>query len=342
MAALEIALKKQILPDGGHFQRNPSIQYQVLIRLVRIRDTLTAAKLTLPHWLIDTIERMVPMLMAFTHGDGRLALFNDSSEGNGPAISQLIKKSGVQAKPLLNASHTGYQRAIANDSVLITDAGAAVVSGANRDAHAGLLSFEFSHGEHRLIVNCGASSDYSDSWHTALRATAAHSTLCVDDTNAIEVFEDGGLGHFDTHVTNRRSEADGSTFFQMRHDGYRKLFGLVHARDIYLSSQGDDLRGKDSLKLMIDHTGRTPTSYSVRFHLHPGVATSLAGNKKSAILKVSNKEGWRFRCSGGELSIEDSAYLGVPGRKRRTSQLVISGPINKQNIEIKWSLIKEG
>ncbi|MBT4889650.1 MAG: hypothetical protein HON65_08870 [Rhodospirillales bacterium] len=342
LAALEIALERQILADGGHFQRNPTVQYQVLLRLVRIRDTLSAAQLDVPHTLQVTIDRMVPMLRAYRHTDGRLALFNGSTEGNDEAINQLLKKSGTKARSLSNAPHTGFQRAETKHSALITDAGAAVVSGANLGAHAGLLSFEFSHKNHRLIVNCGASADRDDNWHTALRATAAHSTVCVNDTNALEVRESGELGVIDTHVTSRRSESDGSTFLQMRHDGYRKLFGLVHARDIYISAAGDDLRGCDTLKLMMDYMGSHAKDFAVRFHLHPEISAELSGNKKSAILKVSNREGWRFRCSGGDLSIEESVYLGIQHRKRRTSQLVISGLVNQQDVEVKWSLIKEG
>ncbi len=363
LEALEVALDHQILGDGGHFQRNPTVQFNVLVRLVRVRGTMRAAQLSVPAWLTNSIDMMAPMLQTYRHGDGKLALFNGATEGSRDAIDQLLKAADAKSKsPLNNAPHTGYQRGLSTQgskpgtesSVLITDSGAAVVSGANRDAHAGLLSFEFSHGVHRIIVNCGANNDHSDSWHMPLRATAAHSTLCVDDTNALEVLEDGGLKHFDTHVTSRRSEQNGSTFFQMRHDGYRNIFGLIHSRDIYLSAAGDDLRGRDKLKLMMDHTGKQAKKYAVRFHLHPSISAELSGNRKSAILKVSNKEGWRFRCSGGTLSIEDSVYLGTPGRKRRSAQLVLTGLINahsnanghsepgSQDMEIKWSMIKEG
>ncbi len=345
LAALEIALEHQIFADGGHFERNPTVQFQVMVRLIRIRDTLNAAQLNSPHFLQHAIERMAPMLRAYCHTDGRLALFNGSGEGDSKAIAHIIGQTGSKAKGLTSAPHTGYQRAEAGNSVLIADAGAAIVAAANHNAHAGLLSFEFSHKQHRLIVNCGASSNIVDRWNLAMRATAAHSTLCINDTNALEILEKGHQSHtrspLDTHVSCRRNVAEGSTFLQMRHDGYRKTFGLVHARDIYLSSDGTDLRGCDTLKLMVEHMGLYARTFVVRFHLHPHISAEILGNQTSALLKVSNKEGWRFRCSGGQLSIEESVYLGSPGSQRKSLQIVISGSLNTQDLEIKWSLIKE-
>ena len=48
------------------------------------------------------------------------------------------------------------------------------------------------HGPARIVVNCGAGAKAP--WRTALRATAAHSTLIVADTNSAELGADGTLG----------------------------------------------------------------------------------------------------------------------------------------------------
>ena len=65
---------------------------------------------------------------------------------------------------------------------MVVDAGVPAAPGYDPHAHAGTLSFEFSHGDERLIVNCGAQNAGGE-WRLAQRATAAHSTLAVDDTN---------------------------------------------------------------------------------------------------------------------------------------------------------------
>ncbi len=49
-------------------------------------------------------------------------------------------------------------------------------------AHAGCLAFEMSSSVNRLIVNCGMAVGSDDAWAAnALRSTAAHSTLMIDD-----------------------------------------------------------------------------------------------------------------------------------------------------------------
>lgn len=341
LAALEIAVTRQVLPDGGHYQRNPMIQQDVLIRLIRIRDTLAAAHVPVAHWMDLAIMRMAAMLRALCHSDGRLALFNGATEGDAESITRTLKAVGSKVKALWSAPHTGFQRIEAAGAVIIADAGAAAIAGADHDAHAGLLSFEFSRKKHRIIVNCGAHGDRSNEWNAMLRNTAAHSTLVVDDTNAVEVLSAGGLGRLQADISCRRSEAEGSTFIQMTHGGYRPTFGLVHGRDLYLSASGDDLRGRDVLTLTNDHMGRHATQFCVRFHLHPVVKAEMAGGGDSVVLKITEREGWRFRAAGGVIGLEDSIYMGTPGLVRRAQQITLSGPVIAPTTEVKWSLIME-
>jgi len=339
--ALEIALRRQLLADGGLVQRNAVAQLDALARLVRIRETLGAAQVEVPGWLSDAIGRAAPMLRAMLHGDGDAALFNGASEGIAEAVKQVLLASGDKTGATLNAIDTGFQRFETPNAVMIADSGAGLVSGSNRDAHAGLLSFEFSRKRQRVIVNCGAHPDRHDPWHNALRATAAHTALVVDDTNAIEVLEEGGLAHSITDVSCRRSDSGGSAYVQMRHNGYRKLFGLIHSRDLYLASTGDDLRGRDNLNLAGDHVGRPAERFTIRFHLHPDISAEATSGGEAAMLKLPSKEGWRFRCSGGAVTVEDSIYVGTPGVPRRSRQIVVTGPVSPLGVEIKWSLILE-
>ena len=69
------------------------------------------------------------------------------------------------------------------------------------------MSFELSVGRDRLIVNCGASPAAEPVWRDALRATAAHSTLTLADTNSSELREEG-LGRRPERVELRRAAID--------------------------------------------------------------------------------------------------------------------------------------
>lgn len=336
---LQGIIKRQILPDGGHFQRSANIQFAVVSSMVRVRDTLALAQLDIPDWLNDALSRAVPVLRMLCHGDGDVALFNGANEGFGPRIKAVLKASKIKDDALLTAPHTGFQRFETPNAVCIADAGAGVVSGADQDAHAGLLSFEFSRKRHRMIVNCGADPNRDSNWHDALRSTAAHTAMIVDDTNAIEVLQGGGLEHSITNVDCRRSDEGGSGYVQMLHNGYRNEFGLIHSRDLYLASTGDDLRGRDNLNLSGDYVGRPAERFTIRFHLHPDVAAEATAGGDQAMLKLPNKEGWRFRCVGGHISVQDSIYVGQPDSPRRARQIVVEGPVSPLGVEVKWSFV---
>jgi uncharacterized heparinase superfamily protein len=201
------------------------------------------------------------------------------------------------------------------------------------------LSFEFSHGPERLIVNCGAHPS-ADEWRAVQRATAAHSTLVVDDTNSSMLLPPdgpfgGGLALAPRSVVVRREATEAGQWLDARHNGYEEPFDLTHRRRLFLSADGLELIGEETL------TGRGGKNFALRFHLHPGVQVSVTQSSQSALLKLSQGGGWRLRIQGGELSLADSIYLGQAGMVRRTQQLVVQGAITDDTTQVKWALQKE-
>jgi uncharacterized heparinase superfamily protein len=328
------AIDAQALPDGGHAARSPARQLEVLARLIDMRAVLAAAHAEVPVPLQGAIDRMAPMLRGLRHGDGRLALFNGSNEEDEAYIDRVLIESGVRGRPLASAPHTGFQRLSVGRTLLIVDAGAPTAA-AMVDAHAGLASFEMSVGRHRVIVNCGAHPDNASEWHWALRATAAHSTLVVDDTNAAELSEPGGKTTRPVTVTCQRQESDGNIVVQLVHDGYGRPFGLTHRRDLYLSASGDDVRGKDVLE------GTGGRLFAVRFHLHPEIRASLVEGGDAVLLRLPGGDGWRFLAAGGRLSLEDSVYHGDAAAVRRSRQIVVSGALEGRGATVKWALRRQ-
>src|ERR1700685_2485682 len=79
-------LQRQILPDGGHISRNPGALIELLTDLLPLRQTFAARNIAPPPALLNAIDRMMPMLRFFRHGDGNFALFN----GMGPTSTSLL------------------------------------------------------------------------------------------------------------------------------------------------------------------------------------------------------------------------------------------------------------
>ena len=46
-------------------------------------------------------------------------------------------------------------------------------------------------------------------------------------------------------VTRERAEHEGQQWVSATHDGYRERFGLTYARQLFLSADGEDLRGEE-------------------------------------------------------------------------------------------------
>ncbi len=324
---------RQILADGSHVERSPARLLAALQDLAEIRALLQAGRAPQPQALTSAIERMAPVLRALRHGDGGLALFNGSREESPTLIEAVLTEAGRAGRVPMSLPEGGFERLAAGRSLLIADVGAPPGPGLDRFAHAGTLSFELSIGRDRMIVNCGGTQAASGEWRDASRATAAHATLTIADTSSSELTAEG-LGRRPEQVEVQRQEAGGAHWLEASHDGWRKPFGAVHRRRLYMAESGEDIRGEDVVE------APTPQPYIVRFHLHPGVDASLQQDGEAVLLRLPAGSGWRLRADGAKISIEESIYLGGP-TPRRSEQVVLTGYQDGAQ-QVKWAITKVG
>ncbi|MCA3246917.1 MAG: heparinase II/III family protein [Azospirillum sp.] len=337
-AALAREAARDVLDDGFHAARGPSAQLRALACLVDSRIALEAAQARTPETLHRAIEKLAPATRFFRHGDGGFALFNDSTEEEPTAIDAVLARAQWPDPPLPRAAAAGFDRLAAERVVLIVDTGAPASGAYAAGAHAGMLAFEMSVGKERVIVNCGAGPRDDSDWSLALRATAAHSTLCAEDADSATVAP-GGLLTRPATVTATREEADGNIWLDASHDGYAGRLGFVHRRRLFLAGDGQDLRGEDSL---LPAEGKTPapaqTRFDIRFHLHPDIQVSVIQNGAAALLRTASGQAWRLQVAGARLDMTESVYFGRKGSARRGEQIVaraISGPAGAT---VKWAL----
>jgi uncharacterized heparinase superfamily protein len=348
--ALKAEIDAQILPDGGHISRNPGMLIEILLDLLPLRQVFVSRGIEPPVELERAIERMLPMLRLFRHGDGELALFNGMGRTEFDLLVALVASDAVRGEPAQHATYSGYDRVEAGTTVLIADLGPAPPLEASAEAHAGCLSFEFSSGSHRLIVNCGAPSQEGP-LRQAVRATAAHSTLGIGDTASclflaprpdmpggrIAGWLAGRLGRIVLSGprevrTERRTEADGTIHLVASHDGYRDAFGFRHERRLRLLPDGTRLDGEDIL-IAESEGAATPDTF-IRFHLHPRVAPLREQGRNAVALTQPDGTVWRFSVADPEtgslgtlqppdLAIEDSMFFADVDGRRPTRQIVV-------------------
>ena len=216
--------------------------------------------------------------------------------------------------------------------MILLDAGKPPPPPFDRDVHVEPLSFELSIGKERLIVNCGSFTGSDPAWRSALQATAAHSSVTVNDTNAIGVAPNGGLFSKNLQVDVARQESDGNIWLEAFHTGYEHRSNIKHIRRIYLAADGEDIRGDDEL------IGAVTGTYDIRFHFHPEVRASLVQDRSTVLMRLKSGAGWRLRVNGGLLSLDDSIYLGDGRNAKRSQQAVISGSLGPDGALVKWRL----
>jgi uncharacterized heparinase superfamily protein len=333
----------QVLADGGHPARSPEAVLAALAYLIEARDALVAASAEIPAELLSAIDRAAPLLRFFLHGDGKLALFNGSSEIEAGFIAEVLRRSQSAAKAQHRAPHAGYERLASGESLAIVDCGAFPPRPWDGNAHAGCLALEMSCGEERILVNCGARLEGHDrseaeTWRIAMRATAAHSTLIVADTNSAEIEDNGHFAGPPFAVAVKRSGDNGDQYLSSSHHGYGAAFGLVHVREIYLAADGGDLRGEDRLEPAAgsNSAGR---GFAIRFHLHPEIQAS-ATSGGSVLLRLKSGLFWRFHAAGAAVNLAESVYLGT-GALRRSQQVILSGFAGPEGISVKWAMRRE-
>ena len=331
---VEAALAKQDAGNGNRLGRNPSAHLAALWCLAGLRATLEEGGHPASPVVSEGIGRIASALQLFRHGDGGLALFNGGVEEERGLIDLALSRAAVDGSTAPHdAPDTGFSRIESRHTTLIADTGAPAATG--HWAHAGTLSLELSAGRERLVVNCGGWRGSDDGWLEALRATAAHSTLVVDDTNSATLGSDGTIADGPNAVKVERRERDGATWIDASHDGYLDSLGLIHKRRLYVGAAGSDVRGEDSLT-HVRTRRRRGREFAVRFHLHPDVRCAMTEDRRAALLRLPSGMMWQMRAAGASMSIDESVYAGDGARRRRTSQIALTGPI-EDAITVKWA-----
>ena len=335
MTLLKDTASREVLADGGHYLRDPQAHMHGLKRLIEIREVLDGSQMGPPVWLQGLIDKMTPMLRTFVLGDGKLAAFNGAQLADPGEIETILQITKIKARAVTNAPHAGFQRISARRTVVVMDTGISDLETTPTQESAGTLSFEMSVGKQRLVVNCGAPDQDNVILSTALRGTPAHSTLCLDHTNSSEISGDGRLGpRIARRIQEVRREVDKNTLVEATHDGYLALFGLSHKRALYLSADGNELRGEDTL------SGPNAKEAIIRFHLHPLVQASLVEAGDCVLLRFGKTAGWRFTTSHTKIDLVESLHFDN-AQRRQCQQIELRFAHSGDRSVVKWRFSKE-
>ena len=352
LSGLDKLMGALVLPDGGIATRAP-VDALVLADLLLFAANATAALGVRPPQLFaETLARLVPTLRGLALGDGIVGAWHGGAAIGSAPLERLARRTATGTALARGGRWSGDYRLSAGKTVLVIDAGPPPLARVAAGGHAGTLAFELSDGEDRLITNCGGvrglAAPLPQALAAGLRTTSAHSTLVIADTNSTRIRDDGALGLGVEEVTVQSRSSEQGQWLEASHDGYVKRMGLTVRRRLFLSPDGQDLRGEDVIEAAATSAmkRRSERGFDVRFHLGPGVTATPTADGAGALLKLPQGRVWsmkaRFGPAGGTVSIEPSLWVDPAGALHKTQQLVISGRTDKAAASIGWSFKRAG
>ncbi len=339
-AGLGRALGSAQFDDGGLVSRTPYEQMLLVDRLGLLRSAYFAAKQTPPEGFEAAAAAGLSALHGIILGDGALSSWQGGNSGEAARLTAVVEGCGLRARPLRQPRGWGYHRLSALGTVVIMDAAPPPPPKAASSGSASTLAFEMSDGAQRLIVNCGGPAPLPTllpaQLVSALRTTAAHSTVAIADTNSTAIQPDGSLGKGVADLIIDRSEDNDSSRIVASHDGYVRGFGLLHRRTLTLGNDGKELNGLDELVAKSRRRSKAGTPFAIRFHLAPGIEPTVTADGMGAILRSAGAPPWNFRSRGAAIGVEESLAVDAHGNPRRTMQLVINGEAAADGAQMHW------
>ena len=228
-------LKRQILPDGAHYEQSPMYHCILLDRLLdcinytscHSQDSLFPAGFN--SLLIRYAVLMTGHLRSIVWPDGTIPLLNDSAYGIAPQYSELLDYAGslgVQSAPI-PMKECGYRRLTNGRIDAIVDIGNITAGNQPGHSHADTFNYELRIDGKPFIIDTGLSTYNKDSRRQYERSTNAHNTVIYDNSDSSVVW--GGFrvaGRADVRITTddkNRIEAVHNGFGN-RHKHYRSFF----------------------------------------------------------------------------------------------------------------------
>jgi uncharacterized heparinase superfamily protein len=275
-------LARQILADGGHYERAPAYHCQVLADLVDVADLLRATGQTPAGEITAAVDRMRHWLGAVLAPDGQVPMLNDGYPVDRELLAALRPGPDPVSlvSPVFVLPETGLVRAVAGGWHLLVDVGLSCPPSLPAHAHADTFGCLVHVDKVPLLVDTGTSSYEPGPVRRYERSTAAHSTVQVDGADSTEVW-----GVF---RAGRRARVSGLTVHtgpsgitcEAVHDGFRYLPGRpLHRRRWSLTSE--DLQVEDLV------TGRGRHEIVIHWQLAPGTAVRTA----DSMAVVTNRVG---------------------------------------------------
>lgn len=232
-------LRRQILPDGMHYELSPSYHCQVFADLLEIRHALGDP---MDGQLDAALAAMAQATADIAHPDGLPALFGDAglhmTYSPTDCLSAYKKIFGRAPEPrrafcLPDAGYCGVRE---HNCYAVVDGGPIGPSSLPAHAHGDVGSFEWSVDGERIVVDQGVYEYNEGARRSASRASASHNTLHVDGGDQAQFYGAFRCGRRAKVTVQERALTKSEVRLEVSHDGYSNLPGSpIHRRRFHLT-----------------------------------------------------------------------------------------------------------
>ena len=206
------------------------------------------------------------------------------------------------------------------------------------------MSFEYYLDNQKIITNCGFGSNISSKAELLSKLTSAQTTVSINDTSVTKFERNKTINKiFGTSIKSTFkvkkliSEEDKNQIkLVASHNGYEKRFGCTITREIVLDKIEGKLKGSD---LILKKKDGKPLSFSIRFHLYPGIEAVKTMSGNSVLIQISKNKSLIFKTNDESILLEKSIFLG--GNKiLDNSCITISGNLVNKDKTVHWEIKK--
>ncbi|MGB2487526.1 MAG: heparinase II/III domain-containing protein [Candidatus Puniceispirillales bacterium] len=360
-------LDQIILKDGCHATRRLDKHITCLSHLHEIRYALTIIQKSQPDSNITDDITRIDILIGQMGAVGRMWRLGDTAllamchglDAPATLTETVLDRSGPKGKICQHAQEGGFIRLASGRSVMVMNTApdsTAVTDMMDTDAAANAVEFSFQ--KQRILISGGhhhALSRTHPNLAELMKGTSAHSTLSIDMINASQltdqIADKSAVQNRNRSPSGKRQAvstmtecgpATGGMLAVATHNGYKSLFGALHERKLFLATGGHILKGQDIIHYTGD-PGNIPSEALIRFHLHPKIHASQTNNRTILLKLPASMPSWKFICSEGRISLEDS-ITAINGTPQRCQQIVISVALSDfrehMKVETSWGLMK--
>tara|TARA_B100001057_G_scaffold494328_1_gene590642 strand:+ start:166 stop:1788 length:1623 start_codon:yes stop_codon:yes gene_type:complete len=325
--------------DNDYFPKSRSIRQLnfYLKYFILIRELLKESFNEIPDYLDEIIFYLGKSYSTFSD-IGQSLLFNGNHDSD---LSEFNKYLSLHKYKFENIKKEigGYALLKDKNCILAMDIGSSPPKYFSNNYQSGVLSFEFFFKGKKLISNSGYFQNTNSKFNLISKSSAAHSTLVVDNNSSCTYSKNGSTNLINQVLkTSDKNIVNEKNYWLIKgsHDGYLKRFGLIHERNLEYFVENHKIVGTDKI---IKKNELSAKSFSIRFHLIPGVKLTKTLNNRSILIEIENS-GWKFSSNCETINIENGIYFGNKNVSNGNQNIYLSGEIKNSDIEIKWEFEK--